>query len=147
MCEKSWPRNIIFPLHNGRCPKSLSPRIERVETQPYSGMNCIDTNWWPDFEACSLYGPNYGRQPNYALRGDGCLYWEFKYKGLGYKGLSLMRDDFFGPFVQNVRKFRKGTFGYEGLIDPVPSGPLYPKSAVHDRGQQWKMTYNMTTYC
>ena len=57
-------------------------------------------------------------------------------RDLRYKGLSLMKGDFFGPFVQNVRKFRKGTFGYEGLIDPVPSGPLYPKSAVHDRGQQ-----------
>ena len=24
-----------------------------------------------------------------------------------YKGLSLMRDDFSGPFVQNVRNFRR----------------------------------------
>ena len=26
---------------------------------------------------------------------------------LGYEGLSLMRDDFSGPFVQNVRNFRQ----------------------------------------
>ena len=25
----------------------------------------------------------------------------------GYKGLSLMRDDFSGPFVQDVRNFRQ----------------------------------------
>ena len=49
-----------------------------------------------------------------------------------YKGLSLMRDDFSGPSVQNVRNFRQlyGTSGYKTLIDPVPSGPLHPKSTV-----------------
>ena len=31
----------------------------------------------------------------------------FEYKGLGYKRLSLMRDDFSGPFVRNVRNFRQ----------------------------------------
>ena len=43
-----------------------------------------------------------------------------------------MRDDFSDPFVQNVRNFRQlwETFGYEGLIGPVPSGPLYPKSTA-----------------
>ena len=30
---------------------------------------------------------------------------DFEYKGLGYKG--LMRDNFSGPFVQNVRNFRQ----------------------------------------
>ena len=57
---------------------------------------------------------------------------DFGYKGLRYKRLSLMRDDFSGPFDKNVRNFRQlwGTFGYKGLIDPVPSGPSYPKSTV-----------------
>ena len=32
---------------------------------------------------------------------------DFGYKGLGYKGLPPMRDDFSGPFVQNVRNFRQ----------------------------------------
>ena len=46
----------------------------------------------------------------------------------GYKGLSLMRDDFF-----LVRLFKMYVISVSYKVhsdDPVPSGPLYPKSTV-----------------
>ena len=45
----------------------------------------------------------------------------------GYKGLSLIRDDFSGPFVKNVRNFSYK--GHSDIRDKL-NGPLYPKSTV-----------------
>ena len=62
-----------------------------------------------------------------------CSTVNFGDKGRGYKGPSLMRDEF-RSVCPKCMYFRQGTFQYKGLIYPVPSGPLYPKSTIVNWG-------------
>ena len=49
----------------------------------------------------------------------------------GYKELSYIKDD----FPVRLSKMYVISVSYKGLIDPGPTGPLYPKSTV----QRWSI--------